>query len=173
MKSRHIGVLGAIGLALVTGGIIGCENNKSTGMTTATNEPPPPPQPERYPAEPEPAPVAAATPGPSTATPPTATPGGEEVYTPAAPVDQSRALPPDNRPSTARRRSSPAPAESYQPPARGGTTYTVKKGDTLQKISQKFYGTTTKWRKIQQANAGKIKDGDKIYVGMKLTIPPK
>jgi nucleoid-associated protein YgaU len=49
--------------------------------------------------------------------------------------------------------------------------YTVKKGDTLQKISQQFYGTTKKWNKIYKANQNKLKGPDKIYPGQVLDIP--
>ncbi|KPK39610.1 MAG: hypothetical protein AMJ78_08260 [Omnitrophica WOR_2 bacterium SM23_29] len=51
------------------------------------------------------------------------------------------------------------------------TTYKVQKGDTLQKISTKFYGTTKKWRKIFLANQDKLKSPDKVYPGQMLRIP--
>lgn len=50
-------------------------------------------------------------------------------------------------------------------------TYKVQKGDTLQKISSKFYGTTKKWRKIFLANQDKLKTPDKVYPGQVLRIP--
>lgn len=49
--------------------------------------------------------------------------------------------------------------------------YTVQKGDTLQKISQKFYGTTRKWKKIFEMNKGRLKGENKIYPGQVLDIP--
>lgn len=49
--------------------------------------------------------------------------------------------------------------------------YTVQKNDTLQKISYKFYGTTKKWKLIQETNSGVIKNPDKLYPGMRLRIP--
>ncbi|MCG2706083.1 MAG: LysM peptidoglycan-binding domain-containing protein [Candidatus Omnitrophica bacterium] len=49
--------------------------------------------------------------------------------------------------------------------------YTVQKGDTLQKISEKFYGTTKKWSKIYEANKGVLKGTDKIYPGQVIEIP--
>lgn len=49
--------------------------------------------------------------------------------------------------------------------------YTVQKGDTLQKISKKFYGTTKKWNKIYEANKDTLKAPDKIRVGQVLNIP--
>jgi nucleoid-associated protein YgaU len=56
-------------------------------------------------------------------------------------------------------------------PAGGGKTHVVQRGETLQKISQKYYGTTTKWTKIFEANRAKIKRPDLIVVGTKLVIP--
>ncbi|WP_307892426.1 LysM peptidoglycan-binding domain-containing protein [Bacillus swezeyi] len=50
-------------------------------------------------------------------------------------------------------------------PGKSGTTYTVKKGDTLSEIAQK-YNTTVK--AIQNLNS--IKDANKIYVSQKLKI---
>jgi len=49
--------------------------------------------------------------------------------------------------------------------------YTVAKNDTLQKISQKFYGTTKKWVKIYAANKDLLKGPDKVYPGQVLIIP--
>lgn len=49
--------------------------------------------------------------------------------------------------------------------------YTVKKGDTLQKISFKFYNTTKRWKKIYEANEDILKIPDKVYPGQVLRIP--
>jgi nucleoid-associated protein YgaU len=51
--------------------------------------------------------------------------------------------------------------------------YTVRKGDTLQKISKKFYGTTRKWQKIYQANRNVLKAPDRLYPGQVIQIPLK
>ncbi len=53
----------------------------------------------------------------------------------------------------------------------GGRTYTVKKGDTLSGISQKFYGTTTKWKQIQNANKAKVPNEKALKPGTVLVIP--
>lgn len=50
-------------------------------------------------------------------------------------------------------------------------TYTVKKGDTLLKISSAYYGTEDAWQKIYDSNRASISDPDMIYVGMELVIP--
>ncbi len=49
--------------------------------------------------------------------------------------------------------------------------YTVGKGDTLQKISKKFYGTTKKWNKIFEVNKDKLRAPNKIYPGQTIDIP--
>lgn len=49
--------------------------------------------------------------------------------------------------------------------------YTVGKNDTLQKISQRFYGTTRKWTKVYDANKDVLKSPDRVYPGQKLRIP--
>ncbi len=49
--------------------------------------------------------------------------------------------------------------------------YKVLPGETLQKISQKFYGTTKHWQRIFQANAGVLKGPNKIYPGQIIDIP--
>lgn len=49
--------------------------------------------------------------------------------------------------------------------------YEVQKGDTLQKISQKLYGTTKNWQKIYDANKDSLKGPDKIYPGQVIYVP--
>ena len=51
--------------------------------------------------------------------------------------------------------------------------YTVREGDTLQKISQRFYGTTKRWNEIYKANQTVLKAPDQIYPGQVIKIPLK
>lgn len=173
MKSRYIW---AIGVGLSVGLIAGCEDKKQPPISTAPNPAPSTlaPTPPVYQEPPiTPNEPTAAGPGPAAA--PTA---GDDYNPPADPTP----IPPENKPTPrAGNRSAraadhkPAPRGGYSPAApKGGETYTVKKGDTLQEISKKFYGTTTKWRKIYEANQKTIKGGpEKLMPGMKLTIPAK
>ena len=136
----------------------GCDNPKKDEPV----EQPPPPAAERFNTgqipEPEHAgptqPPVSATPAPTTIDEPVATIA--EHPAPVAPKASTKAK----------------PKQSYAPATtKGGKTYVVKSGDTLQEISQKFYGTTKKWRKIYDANKSKVKDPNKLQVGTKLTIP--
>lgn len=50
-------------------------------------------------------------------------------------------------------------------------TYKVQKGDTLWKISRKFYGSGKEWRKIYEANPDILSNPDKVKAGMDIRIP--
>jgi len=49
--------------------------------------------------------------------------------------------------------------------------YKVQKGETLQKISSKLYGTTKKWKKIYDLNKDTLKSPDKLRPGMVIKVP--
>ena len=51
------------------------------------------------------------------------------------------------------------------------TMYEIKKDDTLQKISKKFYGTYRKWKKIYDVNTDVIKDPNRIKPGTMIKVP--
>lgn len=50
-------------------------------------------------------------------------------------------------------------------------TYQVQKGDTLQKVSHNFYGTTKNWPLLYKANRDKLRGPDEIKPGQILIIP--
>ncbi len=52
-------------------------------------------------------------------------------------------------------------------------TYVVKRGDTLGKISFRFYGTTGRYMDIYNANRDKLSSPSSIEVGQVLVIPPR
>jgi LysM repeat protein len=49
--------------------------------------------------------------------------------------------------------------------------YTVQKGDTLQKISRKFYGTTKKWQKLYELNQDTLSSPNKLKPGQVINVP--
>lgn len=53
----------------------------------------------------------------------------------------------------------------------GQRTYTVKRGDTLSELAQKFYGNASQYNKIFDANRDQLKDADHIEIGQTLKIP--
>ncbi len=48
--------------------------------------------------------------------------------------------------------------------------YTIKAGDNLSKVSEKFYGTASKYGTIAQHNG--ISNPDHIQVGQQINVPP-
>lgn len=75
------------------------------------------------------------------------------------------------------------PAESRRPvvtpapdsPGRSDIpeTHTVVKGDTLTKISQKYYGTQNRWREIYNYNRDTLSTPSSLKIGDKLKLPPQ
>jgi len=61
-----------------------------------------------------------------------------------------------------------APPAPEPPPA---VFYTVKRGDTLSKISKSHYGTWKRYPEIFEANKPMLADPDLIYPGQVLRIP--
>jgi NitT/TauT family transport system substrate-binding protein len=49
--------------------------------------------------------------------------------------------------------------------------YTVKAGDTLSKLAERFYNSMSKWDKIYEANKDTLRNPNYIYIGQKLIIP--
>ena len=49
--------------------------------------------------------------------------------------------------------------------------YTVRKGETLEDIAEKFYGKSSKWEKIYNANKNKVTASKKVKAGKQLFIP--
>ncbi len=61
------------------------------------------------------------------------------------------------------------PITNSTPPA--AVFHIIQKGDTLSKISLKYYGTANNWQKILNANRNTIKNANKLTLGAKLNIP--
>ncbi|RME43881.1 MAG: LysM peptidoglycan-binding domain-containing protein [Caldilineae bacterium] len=65
-----------------------------------------------------------------------------------------------------------SPTEPPPPPPEG-ETYTVQPGDTLSRIALHFYGQSSLWPLIFEANRDILDDPSRIRPGMVLKIPPK
>ena len=50
-------------------------------------------------------------------------------------------------------------------------THVIAAGDTLFRISQRYYGTPNRWQEIYKANAAKLGTNGVLRVGMELAIP--
>lgn len=67
-----------------------------------------------------------------------------------------------------------APEEPDPPPQQDNPyqqTHVVRKGDTLSKIADRYYGDARLYTKIFEANRDLLEDPDKIQPGQKLRIP--
>ena len=53
----------------------------------------------------------------------------------------------------------------------GSRTYTVRPGDTLSSIAQRFYGKSADWTWLYHVNAAKVSNPNSIYVGERLQVP--
>src|SRR5881392_2936954 len=62
------------------------------------------------------------------------------------------------------------PAQSGSSAGQGETTYTVKPGDTLSKISKQYLGDANAYMEIYNANRDQLSDPDKIKPGQVLKI---
>jgi LysM repeat protein len=60
-----------------------------------------------------------------------------------------------------------------EPPPAGPRTYTVQPGDTLSSIAKHFYGASSLWQIIFEANRNILSEPSKIRPGQTLVIPPK
>lgn len=67
----------------------------------------------------------------------------------------------------------PGPAAAAVGLAPGGVRYhTVVAGDTLINLSRRYYGNTSHWPQVQQANRDLLGDKADLKLGMRLRIPP-
>ena len=118
--------------------------------------------------------LAAQTPAPAPdMLPPAAdTPAPVEIpAAPAVPAEQAVAPAPAADPAVGNVKDDVVPVAAPAPAA--AEEYTVVKGDTLGGIARKFYGRASAWKKIQEANADRLRGKNKTVIvpGMKLQIP--
>ena len=74
-------------------------------------------------------------------------------------------------PTSEKNQISAITAKAVKPTSPVDQQYVVKVGDTLSKLAERFYNSTSKWEKIFEANRDSLKNPNYIYIGMKLVIP--
>ena len=57
-------------------------------------------------------------------------------------------------------------------PAAAGSVHTVRAGDSLSVIALRYYGDSTRWRAIYEANRAVMDSPDDLGIGVRLRIPP-
>ena len=75
------------------------------------------------------------------------------------------------RPGTPEAEAASAPVPTPTPAVPEMKTYVVADGDTLTKISRKFYGSSSHWEEILKANHDVMKDEKSLVVGSTIKIP--
>jgi len=97
-----------------------------------------------------------------------------QAATPGTSLLQLAKEPPAPASATAELRTNPdrlrpQPSSPPAPAVKPARKHTVGAGDTLEKISQRYYGAPDRWATIYNANADLLKDG--LHPGLELTIP--
>ncbi len=90
---------------------------------------------------------------------------------PAAPSDTSNDSMVLMASGTIANTSNPDPEPAASTPVGAGTRYTVKSGDSLSSIAQDWFGTSSSWTLIAQANPSL--DPDRLVIGQILILPDK
>jgi tetratricopeptide (TPR) repeat protein len=67
--------------------------------------------------------------------------------------------------------TAPPVAEPPPTPPRSQVTHIVQKGDTLQSLALRYYGTRSAWTKIYEANRNSIPSPSQVKIGQVLVIP--
>lgn len=75
------------------------------------------------------------------------------------------------RPPAAATQTRSTNASAAQSAPAGARRHTVRAGDTLSSLSQRYYGNRTRWRDIYQANRSQMKSESDLKIGMELVIP--
>ena len=87
------------------------------------------------------------------------------VLDPSVPEPTTRPLPPVSS-------AAPLPRSRYSPPApTQARVHVVQAKESLYSIARRYYSDEKQWRRVYHANRNRIKDPNRIKVGMKLIIP--
>lgn len=65
----------------------------------------------------------------------------------------------------------PVPVEAAPAAPVGSVVHTVKKGETLGHIAREYYGKSSQWKRILDANRDVLPSASKLQPGMKLKVP--
>jgi nucleoid-associated protein YgaU len=65
----------------------------------------------------------------------------------------------------------PAPPAAAPAPEPAVQEHVIAEGDTLSKISTKYYGTPTGWKRIFEANRNLLSDPGRLPTGASIKIP--
>ena len=68
--------------------------------------------------------------------------------------------------------AAPAGVQPARTAAAAGSTHTVQAGDSLSVIALRYYGDSTRWKAIYEANRSLMKSPDDLGIGVELRIPP-
>ncbi len=91
---------------------------------------------------------------------------------PAEPVDVRIPHPPSDpvKPKPTGVQPSPRP-EATEKPKPAQRIHVAAENETLSRISQQYYGTSSRWQAILQANSTVLKAPEQLRPGMRLVIP--
>jgi len=93
------------------------------------------------------------------------------ISSPIASSEGAFVIAPPARPGVVPMPSQLAPVPTPVAPPPTPRVHTVVAGDTLSKISRRYYGTATRWGDILAANADVLRNGNAVAVGALLKIP--
>lgn len=95
--------------------------------------------------------------------------GGRATTRPATTRPASGARAATTRSSAVTRTAGAAGSRTLAP----GSTYTVKRGDTLRKIAKAAYGDENMWRRIARTNRADLPNPNILTAGQTLRLPPR
>lgn len=104
-------------------------------------------------------------------------PGHSAEASPAKPESRSTAVVVDARSAPSKQADAATPTEKngsrLATKKSGKSKYTVRPGDTLGEIAQKFLGSSSRYEDLLLANADTLSDEHSLQVGMEIMIPSR
>ena len=97
--------------------------------------------------------------------------GGAVTNPPAPPPDTSREIPPETLSSLLRGHTKTDKKKETAATGTESRTHVVQPGETLYGIAEKYYGDSTHWKRIRDANRTSIDPNWRVRAGQILVIP--